>query len=83
VTIEELEAALSATITSYAAQLSHVKDFTVDNLRLEVRGQGISVMYDRAAPGGMPTLVVSITQPTPEGERFVDETRRRFLGRDS
>lgn len=80
-TIEELEVALSATIIEYAAQLSHVKSFNVDRLRLEVQGEGIGVMYDRSAPDGMPTLVVQITQPT-DASRSAVETASRWRGRN-
>lgn len=76
-TIEELEAELTATITTYAAQLSHVKTFKLDRLRLEIQGENIGVMFDRSAPDGMPTLVVQIMQAT-DASRSAVETATRW-----
>ncbi len=62
-TIEELERALGILVDNYVASLSHAKPKSVQRVRIEAAGEGVSVMYDRAAPDGMPTLVVQITKP--------------------
>lgn len=59
-TIEELSDALAALIDTYTASLSNAKPKPVQYVRLEARGEGVSVVYDRHAPEGMPSLVVSI-----------------------
>ena len=61
-TIEELEAALAHLVDDYVASLSHAKPRPVEQVRIEASGNGVSVMYDRKAPDGMPTLVVQIQQ---------------------
>lgn len=62
-TIEELETSLAALVDAYVASLSHAKPKPVEQVRIEASGDGVSVMYDRRAPDGMPTLVVQIVQP--------------------
>jgi hypothetical protein len=62
-TIEELEGALAVLVDRYVASLSHAKPKPVHKVRIEASGDGVSVMYDRSAPDGMPTLVVQIVQP--------------------
>lgn len=63
ITIEELEERLSALIVEYVSSLSHVRPAKVDSVRLEASGEYVTVMYDRKAPDGMPTLNVQIRQP--------------------
>lgn len=61
-TIEELEARLGHLCDTYIASLSHAKPKPVERVRIEAAGDGVSVVYDRTAPDGMPTLVVQIQQ---------------------
>ncbi len=61
-TIEELEHRLGTLVDTYVASLSHAKPKPVESIRIEARGEGVSVMYDRNAPDGMPTLVVQTQQ---------------------
>ena len=45
--------------------LAAVLGLPVEKVRVEASGDGVSVMYDRWAPEGMPTLVVQIQQKKP------------------
>ena len=62
-TIEELETALALLVDTYIASLSHAKPKPVRQVRIEASGDGVSVIYDRMAPEGMPTLNVQLIQP--------------------
>ena len=62
-TIEQLEQAVAGLIDTYVASLTQRRVSQVDQVRLEARAEGVSVLYDRHAPHGMPHLVVSIGGP--------------------